>query len=225
MAVNRLQVIPQAKLWWLWAAIALAVGGVIGLLGQAFPALLWLQFEWDKALNASGSVALDGIANFAGELYSPKFALALTLLVAAAIWFFGKSRIDAIAFAVITAFGWLPAEAFKLLINEGRPDQSLLSHTVVAAETDNAFPSGHVCFSIAFGYALWLYFRTSKLKWVALTYWVLSVPLLAWARLYSGVHYATDVLGSLCASTAGLVLIGYLWDKAMAFLERKANEG
>jgi undecaprenyl-diphosphatase len=225
MATNRLQNIPQSKRWWLWVALALFADFVVGEAANWTPGLLWAQFEWDKALNASGNPVFDVIANFAGELYSPKFAIAITLVVSALIWFVGKSRIDAIAFALVTAFGWLPAQFFKQLINEGRPDQSLLSHTVVAPETDNAFPSGHVCFAIAFGYALWLYFRKTGLRWAALAYWVLSVPLMAWARLYSGVHYFTDVLGSVFASIAGLVLIGFVWDRAMAFLERKATEG
>lgn len=224
MAINRLQRLPQARLWWFWVALSLVAGAIIGALGQLFPALLTAQFEWDKTLNAAGGPLQDAVANIAGEVYSPKFAIAITLAVSALIWIMGKSRLDAIAFAMITAFGWLPAEIYKLLINEGRPDQTLLSHTVVANEADNAFPSGHVCFAISFGFALYLYFRNSKLRWLALAYWVVSVPVLAWARLYSGVHYFSDVLGSFFASMAGLVLIGWLWDKSMEFLARKAAE-
>jgi membrane-associated phospholipid phosphatase len=205
--------LPNIKLWWLLAGGSAIAGVLIGLIGQIVPSTLDSQFQIDLWLNANGNSALDHIASAAGEVYSPKFAITITIATSLLVWLVTKSRIDALAISVITAFGWLPAEAFKLLIDEGRPNQSLLARMVVAPETDNAFPSGHTCFAIAFGYALFLLFRTSRFKNLVLILWIASVVVMAWARLYSGVHYFTDVIGSSFASLTGLLLIGFLWNR------------
>jgi undecaprenyl-diphosphatase len=205
--------LPTTKLWWLFTAASAVAGVLIGLVGQIVPSTLDSQFQLDLWLNANGNVALDRIASAAGEVYSPKFAIAITIATSLLVWLVTKSRIDALAISVITAFGWLPAEAFKLLIDEGRPNQSLLARMVVSPETDNAFPSGHTCFAIAFGYALYLLFGTSRFKNIVLIIWIASVVVMAWARLYSGVHYFTDVIGSSFASLTGLLLVGFLWNR------------
>ena len=219
---NKLESLPNVRAWWLWTLASGFLGLLIGALGQVAPATLVAQFSFDKFLNASGNGLADAIAFAAGEVYSPKFAVAITLISAGLVWWLGKSRLDAIAVVAIIAFGWLPAEAFKLLINEARPNQSELSHLVVAQEIDNAFPSGHVCFAIAFGYAMFLLAKPTRLRTLVAVLWPVSVLVMAWARLYSGVHYATDVLGSVFASMAGLVLLGFIWNKAVAALKAKA---
>jgi len=210
---SKFRSLPTTRLWWLFAAASAVAGVLIGLVGQIVPSTLDSQFQLDLWLNANGNAALDHIASAAGEVYSPKFAIAITIATSLLVWLVTKSRIDALAISVITAFGWLPAEAFKLLIDEGRPNQSLLARMVVAPETDNAFPSGHTCFAIAFGYALFLLFRTSRFKNLVLIIWIASVVVMAWARLYSGVHYFTDVIGSSFASLTGLLLVGFLWNR------------
>lgn len=210
---SKFRALPAPKFWWLYAGASAVAGVLIGLIGQLAPNTLDFQFQIDQWLNANGNAALDHIAAIAGEVYSPKFAISITIATSLLVWVITKSRIDALAISVITAFGWLPAEAFKLLIDEGRPDQSLLARMVVAPETDNAFPSGHTCFAIAFGYALFLLFRNTSFKSLVLTLWIASVVLMAWARLYSGVHYLTDVVGSGFASLTGLLLVGFLWNR------------
>lgn len=220
LANGKLQSLPSTKRWWVVALASATIGLAVGLLGQLAPRTLESQFQLDLWLNASGNTALDAVASAAGEIYSPKFAIIITILTSILVWVATKSLLDAVAVSAITAFGWLPAEAYKLLINEARPDQSLLARTVVAPEMDNAFPSGHVCFAISFGFALFLLFKGTRFSNLVLALWLASVVIMAWARLYSGVHYFTDVLGSTFASIAGLLLIGFLWNKTLARLRK-----
>lgn len=224
MTGNRLQNLPTSRFWWLGAGASAAAGIAVGMFGQLVPNSLSAQFQLNLSLNAAGNDVLDTIAHTAGEVYSPPFAIAITILTSALIWLFTRSKLDAIAFAVITAAGWLPAQFFKFFIDEKRPDQLLLSHSVVSPETDNAFPSGHTCFAISFGYALYLLLRSQKAKTWVLGLWILSVLVMAWARVYSGVHYPTDILGSVFASLAGLFTIGFVWNQAVKLLQRKAAE-
>ena len=208
--LNRL---PLPRLWpaWVVAALLLALAsGVAGLNSE----ILAAEFELDKSLNASGGHAFNQISAFASDVYSPKWAVVLILLLAVAIWLLGKSRIDAFGFLAIVAAGWLPAEVFKLTFNEPRPDASLLVNTgFLPPEIDSAFPSGHLCFALSIGYALYLLARKTRAKYWVLAFWILSSVVMGWARLYVGVHYLNDLAGSIFTSLAGVLLLAWVWNR------------
>jgi undecaprenyl-diphosphatase len=84
-----------------------------------------------------------------------------------------------------------------------------------------SFPSGHVCFAISLTIAL--YFLLRHTRWGA---WVLVAGeagtfLVALSRVYIGVHYPTDVLASIPASLAGIILWCGLWNRySMLVIDR-----
>lgn len=206
-----LKKLPLAKAWLPIVVVSTVLTTVAGLLGT----LDWIrdiEFSFDRFLNASGNPVLDAIAVFASELYSPKWAVVLTLVIIVAIWLKTKSRLDALIFGSIVAAGWLPAQAFKWIFNEPRPNQNLLSHRLVPLEVDAAFPSGHLCFALAIGYGLFLLSRHTRVSKIVLALWVISVPVMGWARLYVGVHYVNDLIGSLFASILGITAFSALWN-------------
>ena len=208
----KLSQLPLPKRWLPLAIVSLALAALCGIAGMN-PAFLTSEFEIDKALNANGNPLLTDIAVFASEIYSPKWAIVLTLVIAVAIWLLTKSRIDALGFMSIIAAGWLPAEVFKLSFNEPRPDTRLLVEgSPVPPEIDSAFPSGHLCFALAIGYAIFLLAKNTKAKNWALLFWILSSLVMGWARLYVGVHYLNDLAGSLFTSFAGVTLLAFLWN-------------
>jgi undecaprenyl-diphosphatase len=204
---------PLPRRWLPLTVSSLVLATLSGLAGTN-SAVLAAEFEIDRALNANGNKLLTDIAVFASEIYSPKWAIVLTLLVAAAIWLVTKSRIDALGFMATIAAGWLPAEVFKLSFNEPRPDTSLLIEgSPVPPEIDSAFPSGHLCFALAFGYAIYLLTRHSRAKNWVLIFWVLSSVVMGWARLFVGVHYVNDLVGSCFTSLAGVLLLAWIWNR------------
>jgi len=206
---NRL---PHLKAWLPVAVISVLltlVSGLVGTLSQVRDG----EFAIDKALNDGGNGALNLLAKFASEAYSPKFAILMTAAVALLVWLIGRSRLDALAFGLTVAFGWLPAEAFKIMFNEPRAAIGSLVNQVMPQEVDASFPSGHVCFSFAFGFALVYLARSSRAKWLAVAFWVVSVVVEIWARLYVGAHLLNDVAGSFFTTTLGIVVFAFLWNK------------
>jgi undecaprenyl-diphosphatase len=84
----------------------------------------------------------------------------------------------------------------------------------LAPETgSNSFPSGHVCFAVALAYAL--YFLACGTRWakVAAAAGAVMALIVAWSRIYIGVHYPTDVAASFLASSAAVLLLAGLWNR------------
>jgi len=203
---------PHLKAWLPIAVFSMVLAIIAGLVGNN-AGLLKAEYSFDVALNAGGGAFANQLALLASEVYSPKFAIALTAVVMLLIWLLGKSWFNALAFGAVVAFGWLPAEAFKIMFNEPRGDISLLANQVMPLEVDSSFPSGHVCFALAFGLAVVLLARGTRAQWLAIAFWVASVLLEIWARLYVGAHYLNDVVGSVFTTTVGVLLISYMWNK------------
>ena len=210
--IHRFNRLPHPKAWLPISVFSVVLALVAGLAGtnQGF---LTNEFQINKALNASGGVVANGLADFMSNIYSPKFAIIIALVAMLLIWIFGKSSLDAVAFGGTIAFGWLPAEAFKIIFNEPRASIADLVNKVGAQEVDSSFPSGHVCYAIAIGFALYYLARNTKYSYLVLAFWIVSVLLEAWARLYVGAHYLSDELGSLFTTTVGILIFAYLWNR------------
>jgi len=88
--------------------------------------------------------------------------------------------------------------ALKLLLSRPRP--SLFTPLVSASGF--SFPSGHVTASVAtFGFLAVLLWREKRFGWAIAS--LVLVPLVALSRIYLGVHYPSDVLGSLIFAQCG----------------------
>lgn len=71
------------------------------------------------------------------------------------------------------------------------------------APRDASFPSGHTNAAFASAVAWW---NTLDIRWLR---WVLlgMAAVMAFSRLYVGVHYPTDVLGGIVVGTVGSILV------------------
>lgn len=78
-----------------------------------------------------------------------------------------------------------------------------------------SFPSGHACVSFA---SAFIYYRMMPGKYGTAA--MILAGLIAFSRLYVGVHYPGDVLGGILAAWAGSSLAYYLTNKS-GFLQKK----
>lgn len=189
-----------------WAAILAAVLAVGWLLTHALASSVG---SWDDdvarwfAAQRTGdlTVAADA-ATFLGDTL---VGLALAVVAAGAFSLWQRSFRPAVFFAVAVAgVGGIYGLA-TVLVSRQRPPVRILDPGLVP---DHSYPSGHVATAITVygGTALLVWWLAPRARrWV----WVLAlVPVLvALSRLYEGAHHVTDVLASLCFTTAWLVVM------------------
>ena len=110
----------------------------------------------------------------------------------------------------------------KPFIMRPRPYVSIeeLAALVDMSSDPNSFPSGHTTavFAMAMGWQL-----ASEKKWLKIFGWVLAV-LMAFSRLYVGVHYPTDVLAGALIGMAGSFAAWQIVKRAFAAFEKRKRE-
>lgn len=91
----------------------------------------------------------------------------------------------------------------KFILQRPRPS------VIIIAETGFSFPSGHTMMSMAF-YGLLIYFiikfcKNKPLKILSSIFIYLVIVMIAYSRIYLGVHYFTDIIGGFMLG--GVVLL------------------
>lgn len=190
-------------------AAALAVLVFLALLASASDALPWARgFDLDVHawLVAHRSAALAAVAAVVTSTASSAFTAPLVFLVAAVLTR-GNPRARLVRAGLVLAV-MLSAVLCRYGISEliARPRPPTADWVVQAGGL--SFPSGHTSDgALAAGLIAWLVVRRfpgRRTAWVA---WALAAAyalLIAWTRVYLGVHWPTDVFGSLAFVTAWL---------------------
>lgn len=116
-------------------------------------------------------------------------------------WKIKKSMI--ISSIIIGPLAFVLSRIAGLLYYDPRP--FVIGHFVplIAHAADNGFPSDHVLLTGAVAMVIWFYNK----KWSAVL-WVLAL-LIGWARVYSGIHHVTDIVGSIVI----VLLSSFAWEK------------
>ena len=143
---------------------------------------------------------------------APLAAVTILVAISGALILFGRKPLKALAFFSITSVGWLSSEVGKLTVSRPRPPTEVVNALITTTGLDS-FPSGHTAFaaSIAFAVVLVVARRgfQRRLATIAGVCFAVAVGL---SRVYLGVHYPTDVIGSLFISAAGILLWLPLWN-------------
>ena len=166
------------------------------------------ELPLDLYLSHHRSVALSQVALvidvLLGVSVAPIVLVAIAGLVAK-VWHW----MAGVLVFVVTGAAWVAAALGKLLVHRSRPPGGVLRALVSETGVDS-YPSGHTAFAaglLASAVLISYLYGRSALRTA-----VLGLPALVVvgvSRLYLGVHYLADVLGScLVASASTLALIG-----------------
>lgn len=117
----------------------------------------------------------------------------LWIALAVFLLFFKKTRKAGVLGLCALAVGFLITNvALKNLVARPRPWLTVSGLTILIRKpTDYSFPSGHTCAS--FAAALSFYKMLPNKNWGIAA--IVLATLIAFSRLYLGVHYPTDVIG------------------------------
>lgn len=180
------------------AAIVAAVIGAVAVIALGF-AMKATQADQGLvvALNQThtGWWGAVGAAIYRG--IEPVPAVAITLVIAALVWAASRSLRTAILFGLTVAFTWLPVAAVKILVDRPRPDAALLAHPFSPLQTDGSFPSGHTAYVVALAIAFWFLLRGTRYAWLPVVLGVAATAIIGLAVVSDGLHFPTDVIGSV----------------------------
>ena len=191
------------------ALITLAIGFTI----KWDPQFRYAEFKTDLFLGRHHIPALNAIALTIQTLLSPIGILDILIVVFLFLLLVKRSPVNAMAVVSVAGIGWLSSEVFKIVVAQPRPDQALLQNSLIAEGGTDSFPSGHTTFAVAFAVACYFLARHTRWSKVTLAGGILFVMVVGLSRLYLGVHYPSDILGSILVAATTTSLVTVLWNK------------
>jgi undecaprenyl-diphosphatase len=179
----------------------------------------------DQSLSRQHAAALTAVAMGINVLFGPVAGLALIGAIAAYLWLIRRDLVRAVAFGLAACSGWVASEAFKLLIGRQRPDPKLLFDPLAPETGSKSFSGGQVSYAAALAFALYFLARGTRWAKAAALAGAALALVVAWSRLYVGVHYPTDVAASFLAAGASVVLLAGMWNRFAPRLVERLPSG
>lgn len=186
-------------------AIACGISFVIIAVLISISRVTAVETQWVKSLAASRSPGLTSVMQSVTWLGTGWFELPFALLVVGFLWA-RRRRGEGIRYFLCGLGGWALYALLKLGFHRHRPS----GVERLSGAGWHSFPSGHAMLApILFVFAAALVtaepgLRRFRIPALALA-WTVSF-LLAFSRVYLGVHYPSDVIAGLVAGSAWLAL-------------------
>lgn len=136
---------------------------------------------------------------------SANYVIYLIPAILVLLWFRGNDQTrGALVMAVVVAeLALLVNQLIPLWWFHPRPFMVPIGKTFVEHAADSSFPSDHLTFilGIAFALAYWTRFRGT-------TFLIIGIGMLvAWARIFIGVHFPFDMIGSAVIAAITMVVL------------------
>lgn len=210
---TRLAVLPQPPLWGLWVAVLSVAVLALGFFAVATPKFTAEEFLVDQDLSRHHSGLLTAFAMLLNTVFSPVGGFAIIAAVCLFLLVARKSPVNALAFGGIAAAGWLSSQFFKVVVERQRPNPALLFDPLSPETGSNSFPSGHVALAVGLAWAFYFLLHGTRWSRVAVILGILVPVVVAWSRIYVGVHFPSDVVASFLAASAAVFLFAAVWNR------------
>lgn len=204
--------LPLRSKWFLVASVVLfATTFAIGLLAKRYGSP-GPDLSLDVTIIPERTAVLTGLCLAVNYMLSPAGNVVILLLICLVLMFALRRPLTALAFGSTVAVGWLSSEAGKIAVARLRPPTAA-THALLLETGHSSFPSGHTAFaaSLVWG-AVLILATTARQRTITAIIGILFAVSVGLSRLYLGVHYPSDVFGSLLISTAGVMLWLPLWN-------------
>jgi membrane-associated phospholipid phosphatase len=200
--------------------------GVASALVFVFASLaedVWFKepFAWDApimlAIHRLASPFLNKLMLLVTQMGEIGAAVAVILL--AIIFIIKRQRTNLISLIVIFVGAVVLNTLIKSFFSRPRPDV----FPPLVNEQSYSFPSGHVAASVAvYGFLAVLLWQNHHRIWAILV--GLWIPIVAFSRVYLGVHYPSDVLGAFAFTSLWLLMIFVIRDRHLLKLKAPVPE-
>jgi undecaprenyl-diphosphatase len=215
--------IRQARLWrlafvqkwpgpWLvgcYAALLFTLA-LLSTLAASFDRLP-LDLELTRAVQSVDSPELRAAMRFSTNMTSPTFSLFALAIVASGLLTLGRPRLALFAFGGLASHAL--GGAIKVLVNRPRPDPDLVE--TVRFEQHFSYPSGHVEWVVGFeGFCVFAIFQLTRNWWTrtaAVALWLCHLVLTGAGRVDQGLHWPSDILGSVLVVSIALAFVIWLY--------------
>ena len=128
-----------------------------------------------------------------------------------AIWVWGDSvkRSLAIKACLVTLLAMAATQVILQVWQHPRPFMIGLGHTWIPHAADSSFPSDHATVFAGIGLTLAL----DGARWLGIATLAAGLAV-AWARIFLGVHFPLDMLGSLIVAAGSYLAVSPAWRRA-----------
>lgn len=193
--------LPSSRTLLITLLLALLAGIGLGVIAHG-PNVLGIDADLGRAVQRMQGGALPALADLGNLLGSTAWA-AGAIAVGLAVAAFARARFELAFLALLLALR-LAGTQLKPLFASPRPTDDLV--TIVGEWHGSGYPSGHAltASTMALGLAVIAWRRIPSRGWAMAAMVVLLALglLIGWARVWSGAHWATDVLGGYAFGTA-----------------------
>lgn len=210
---TRLARLPQPRHWILIPVLFVVATMMLGFGVKLVPGLATAELVVDEFLSLHHSPAGNAIALTIEAVLSPAGGVLILAALFAFLLVARRAPVNAFAVCSAGAVGWLASQVFKLLVSQTRPDMRLLADPLVPAEVTPSFPSGHTTLAVALAIAIWLLAYGTRWAVPATIGGLVLALVVAVSRLYLGVHYLSDVIGSFLVAIAAVTFYSGLWNR------------
>lgn len=158
-------------------------------------------------INADPDTALWAVD--AGRLLAKRVIYIIPLmLVGMWLWGDSTSRQTALKAFTVTAVALGCNHAIGMVVHTPRPFELGLGYTFLAHAPTASFPSNHLTIFFSIGLTLFL----SASAKMGMTIIVMGV-IVAWARIFIGVHFPLDMVGAVVVSGVIYALVTPVWQR------------